>query len=175
LMWRSERTNLIKVENELKVLKDNRPEIELVFDESDSRFVRDFHGKLHGALLGRKWYIGVKNSSKTRNVDDISIRALESEFVAFSFAQRSKVQGQMFGNEHLFYQKDTLEPGVMEIVELWGIGSDPMHESGDVFKKTHEFIIEARARDAETKRLVLRYVPTTPPLITNTDNERRIL
>ena len=61
--------------------------LELLFDETDLRFVKDQRYPYEGNhLKSRRWYIGIRNASPTKSADQVTVRANECWFVACSVA-----------------------------------------------------------------------------------------
>jgi hypothetical protein len=162
-MWRAERSRANALEKENAILKEIRPELELIFSDLDPRCVRDeYYWFEDKPLKARHWQIGVKNKSLTKSADDLTIRARHSWFVECAISTgNGKAK-----SDPIVYSRNTLEPQAVEFFELFAMGPKPSQTAGDVFKRAHDFVIEARARDAVTVTAMLRYEPTEPPIVT---------
>jgi hypothetical protein len=149
----------------LNSLEYARAQLELVFDESDPRCVKDdFYWYKDKTPKSRTWFVGIKNSSTTKSADDVTIRAQESWFVenTISIAARYSNIEESPKKNPLIFSRTTLEPGAVEFIMLFGLSPNPSDLPGDVFKRSHEFVLEARARDAQTVLMTLKYEPTEP-------------
>jgi hypothetical protein len=155
----SEKANL---DARLNSLLGGQAELEFIFDESDPRCVKEgdsFYGYDGNYQKPRRWWIGIKNSSTTKSAEDVTIRAHESWFVDNTIAIAHRRIDERPKKSPLIFSRATLEPGAVEFVELFGLSPNL---SGDVFKKSHDFVLEARARDTQTVLMTLRYEPTEP-------------
>jgi hypothetical protein len=136
--------------------------IEFIFDDTDPRCVKDEHYWYEGKPpKARSWYAGIKNSSTKKSADEVVVIAKDSWFVENTIAMhvRSIANRQ---KSPVIFSRPTLEPGAEEFVPLFRMEAHPASIPGDVFKRTHEFVLEARARDVQTVRLTLVYEPTEP-------------
>ena len=167
-VWKSERLLVISANKRASLFEAMRPDIELIFDANDARFVRDKLYSLRDdpVIISRSWWIMIKNNSLTKSADNVTIRAREGWFVSCSIALAHRAIDAPTQKEPIIFEKETLEPQAYEFVELFGIDPKVSQSAGDVFKRSHEFVIEARARDALTVEMVLKYEPTEPPTIT---------
>jgi hypothetical protein len=141
----------------LNSLEYARAQLELIFDESDPRCVKDeFYWNTNDKPPKiRRWYVGIKNSSTTKSADDVTIKAHDSWFVQNTIAS---FRGEAYGRSTkgpVIFSRATLEPGAVEFIMLFGQDAYPKRFPGDVFKKGHEFVLEARARDAQTVLITL--------------------
>jgi len=107
-------------------------------------------------------FVGIKNSSTTKSADDVTIRAHESWFVGNTISEAHRRIDEPLKKSPLIFSRATPEPGAVEFIELFGQGPNPTTLPGNVFKIDHDFVLEARARDAQTVLLTLRYEPTEP-------------
>jgi hypothetical protein len=140
-----------------------RPKIELIFDANDPQFVLDKHFPYEGNhLKSRMWRIGIKNNSLNKSADEVTIRAKESWFVSMSIAKAHPHLDNPEGKDFIFFKIGTLEPQACEFEDLFGIEPGRLNSA---FERSQELIIEARARDAQPAKLVLKYEPTDPPTI----------
>ena len=163
----AERARIEELEAKIRSLESARAELELVFDPNDPRCVKDKRYWFESEFLeSRRWSIGVKNNSETKSADGLTVRAKEFWFVSCSIATSHRGPYEEAKREPVFFTKDTLEPGALEFVEMFGMDGNTSAMGSGVFQKSHEFVIEARARDAKTVQIVLQYDPTTPPTIT---------
>jgi hypothetical protein len=55
--------------------------LEIVYDENLSDCVRDKSNPLYGGVKSRHWWVGVRNASPNKSLDDISLRVHDSQFV----------------------------------------------------------------------------------------------
>jgi hypothetical protein len=140
-----------------------RAQLEFIFDESDPRCVKDeFYPYKEKQAKSRRWFVGIKNSSTTKSADDVTIRAHESWFVGNTISEAHRRIDESLKKSPLIFSRATLEPGAVEFIELFGQGPNPKTLQGNVFKIGHDFVLEARARDAQTVLLTLRYEPIEP-------------
>jgi hypothetical protein len=138
-------------------------QLEFIFDESDPRCVKDeFYPYKEKQAKSRRWFVGIKNSSTTKSADDVTIRAHESWFVGNTISEAHRRIDEPLKKSPLIFSRATPEPGAVEFIELFGQGPNPTTLPGNVFKIDHDFVLEARARDAQTVLLTLRYEPTEP-------------
>jgi hypothetical protein len=146
----------------LNSLAHAHAQLEFIFDESDPRCVKEvdgFYGYNGNYQKPRRWLFGIKNSSTTKSAEDVTVRAHESWFVDNTIAIAHRRIDERPKKSPLIFSRATLEPGAVEFIELFGLSPNL---SGDVFKRIHEFVLEARARDAQTVLMTLRYEPTEP-------------
>jgi hypothetical protein len=144
-------------------LSHDRARLEFIFDESDPRCVKDeFYWYNDKPPKSRSWFVGIKNSSTTKSADDVTIRAHESWFVGNTISEVHRRIDESLKKSPLIFSRATLEPGAVEFIELFGQGPNPTTLPGNVFKIGHDFVLEARARDAQTVLMTLRYEPTEP-------------
>jgi hypothetical protein len=166
-MWSAERTKLVASENRNRSLEENRPKLEFIFDERDPRCVQDEHYWYEGnPLRSRRWFVGIRNASFLKSADGLTVLARESWFVSCTIAVAHRKFDRSEEKRPVVFTKETLEPQAVEFFELLGLGPKASEMQGDVFHREHDFVIEARARDAVTMLVTLRYHPTDPPTIT---------
>ena len=124
-------------------LVNDRAQLELIFDKWIPRCVKDeFYRFKDKPPKSRKWFVGIKNSSTTKSADEVTVRAHESWFVDCTIAVAHRRMNESSKKSPLIFSHSTLEPGAVEFIELFGLET---HLSGDVFKRSHEFVLEARA------------------------------
>jgi hypothetical protein len=139
-------------------------QLDILFNEDDTAFVRDRKG-LYGTTRTRRWWVGIHNASRTRSIDDISLRAREGQFVDCTIAIAHQHPGRLTEREPIIAELRTLPPGATEMVELFGLGADEYSEQ-DILSKRQRFTLELRARDTPVVQFVLEYDPSTkPPII----------
>jgi len=148
----------------LEAIMAETPTIELLFEENDSRYFNDIPS-LYSTPMGRKWKIAVRNASKRKSADALTVRAKECWFVDCTIAEAHSKRDRGREKEPIILSLETLEPQAVQYVELFGVDWKPSNTPGDVLKRAHDFIIEARARDAVTVLMTLRYEPTEPPTL----------
>ena len=138
-----------------------RAQLELIFDESDPRCIKDeSYWFRDEEFKTRRWFIGIANSSTANSIDDITIRAHWSWFVDNTIAVAHRIaDDEPPKKSPVIFSGATLEPGAVEFIYLFGLTS---HPSADLFQSNHEFVLEARARDAQTVLMTLRYEPIVP-------------
>lgn len=166
-LWAAERKVAVRLQQKLEIIENARPVLELIFDENDPRCVRDEHYPFEGKPLKfRRWLIGVRNASWSKSADDVTLRAHESWFVENTFViAHEDPRSTRSARSPIIFKAQTLEPLALEFVELFGLSTNLAQSPGDVFRQSHEFVIEGRARDAATIVLTLKYEPTEPPAI----------
>ena len=149
------------IEEKLNLILNDTAKLEFIFDHGDKRCVKDeFYPFNDKPPRSRHWSVGLRNSSKFKSADEIVIVARNSWFVECTIAAGEEyITGRRAAKNPVVHTFATLQPGAEEYVGLFGLGVGP---PGDVFKKPHEFVLEARARDVETVRLTLIYEPTEP-------------
>jgi hypothetical protein len=154
----------IALNDRLNSLAHTSPQLQLIFDESDPRCIKDefYWNTDDKPPKYRKWSLGIKNSSTTKSADDVTIKAHESWFVGNTISEAHRRINESLKKSPLIFSRATLEPGAVEFIELFGLGAHPKRLPGDVFKRSHEFVLEARARNAQTVLMTLRYEPTEP-------------
>ena len=137
--------------------------LEIVFDPGDQRFVRDKIG-LYDNVATRRWWVGIRNRSKTTSIDAVSLRAQEGHFVRYSIAIAYDPNTPK--RVPIVLERKTLPPGATEYVELFGLdGNVAKGSSDDLFAKPQRFTLEARGRDTPTVEVEFEYLPTIPPTI----------
>jgi hypothetical protein len=157
-IWSTERHNVIELQSSITKKEMERPRLELIFDESNLKCVRDEY--CFNAFKARHWSIGSRNSSLYKSADDIMIIANASWFVDNTIVATVANRYRRIPNKSpVIVSYPTLQPGAEEFIELFGLG---VGRSGDVFDRQHEFIIEARGRDVETTTITLIYEPSVP-------------
>jgi hypothetical protein len=148
----------------LQIETSTQPELELIFDEDDPRCVKDIRYTwfADSPLKKRVWSVGIRNSSFKKSADSLIVMAKHSWFVENTIEVSYRRRDGMREPDPVILRRDSLEPRACEFIELFGMA--PV-TSGDVFKREHEFVIEARARDVVTVLLTLKYHPSVPPRI----------
>ena len=138
--------------------------LEIVFDVNDSRFVKDKITHLN-TVDNRRWYVGVKNLSTTRNVDDVSLRAQEGRFVRHTISVAHELSARD-RRVPVILERPTISPCAIEYVELFGLGGNvAIAPVGDLFAQRQTFVLEVRGRDTPTVMVEFEYLPTVPPTI----------
>jgi hypothetical protein len=160
--WRIERQERIELIATLDTLKRDERAIEIVFDASDPRCVREEKG-LSDNIRVRRFWAGVKNASARRSVDEISMRARESQFVQCTVAIAHTLPNRRPQRNPVVLEVATLPPGAEEFVELFGLGGDNVYGEHDIMSKVQTFTLEARGRDAAMVTATLEYDPSTRP------------
>jgi hypothetical protein len=139
--------------------------LEIIFDENDPDCVRQDRGS-----SVRRWWVGIRNASDTRSVDNISLRVRNDQFVECTIKEANYPYGEIArsSGDPIIFETDTLPPPhAREFVELFGMGPEVRSE-GDILARKHQFTLEARGRDAQTVLAVLEYDPAMaahPPTI----------
>jgi hypothetical protein len=155
-VWRAERLKVNALEDRVALLESQSPRLELVFDESDPNCVKDEYYPFQGKpLKARRWYIGIRNASAQRSADDVTVRAIHSWFVDCTIEVSHRKREAPSEKNPVMFRAKTLHPHACEYIEMFGLGPDPDQTPGDVLKREHEFVIEARARDATTVTMKL--------------------
>jgi hypothetical protein len=151
-----------------------RRQLDILFNEDDPGFVRDEKG-LYGTTRVRQWYVGVQNASRTKSIDDITLRAKEGQFVDCTVAVAHQHPGRLREREPVIAEFRTLSPGATEMVHLFGLGADE-HSEQDILSKPQRFTLEARGRDTPIALLALDYDPSTkPPIIRSAGTASRFI
>jgi hypothetical protein len=148
---------------------DSSRVLEIVYGEDLPECVRDTRNPLYGGTDVRRWWVGLRNSSTSKSVDEVSLRAHSNQFVECTIAVAHRpVEGWREHNP-IFLKLETLPPKAEEFVELFGVAVGKRWNEGDILGKKQTFTLEARGRDVKTVRAVLEYDPTTdPPIIRRT-------
>jgi hypothetical protein len=137
--------------------------LELIFDEGDSRCVRNRRLRLYDGIASTHWYIGMRNASMHKSVDEISLIAHKNQFVDCTISlAHLRGLGLPRGNP-VIEKLDTLPPGAEEFIELFGLSATDKWSENDILSKKQTFTLEARARDTPAALAVLEYDPTTRP------------
>jgi hypothetical protein len=161
-VWRIERQARMADLLRLATYQDDARRIEVIFDESDHRCVRD-QLDLNGNISVRRWHVGVRNISSANSIDDVTLRAQESAFVTCTIGIAHMPIGRPQLRNPIILKVDTLPPGAEEFVELFGLNGTNVYGEGDILSKKQTFTLEARGRDTPTRLLVLEYDPSTRP------------
>jgi hypothetical protein len=105
----------------LHSLAHSRPQLEFIFDESDSRCVKDeFYWYNDKPPKSLRWFVGIKNSSTTKSADNVTIKAHESWFVGNAISEAHRRINEPLKKSPLIFANATLEPGAVEFIELFG-------------------------------------------------------
>jgi hypothetical protein len=168
-VWRIERLARIDaisefsaLRSELLAVKAAQPALELIFDEADDRCVRRVVNPQH-VDIGKFWRVGVRNIS-TRSADDVSIRALDNDFVCATISIAHQSRNDRVPHKLIFFEIASLPPGACEFVDLFGL-CRPADTDEPLFKSSQRFTLEARARDAQTVLADFEYQPIEMPML----------
>jgi hypothetical protein len=133
-----------------------RPDLEIVYDHNDPRFVRPITA---GHV---RYYVGLRILCH-RSVDFPNVRALEGPFANEVLAVAHN--GNSFGNVEV-YKGGTLDWDDLEIFELVGLPDrEHLSQADDLLKSPHRFTLEARGRDVRVARAEFEYNPSQMPMI----------
>jgi hypothetical protein len=138
--------------------------IEIIFDEEDQRSVID-EPDWYGGIRVRRWRVGVRNASLQKNIDEISLRAHQNQFVDCTIAIAHSLPGRRLKRNPVILELASLSPDAAEFVELFGLSPNDLFSEGDILSKKQTFTLEARGRDAKTVLAVLEYPSSRPPVI----------
>jgi hypothetical protein len=139
--------------------------LEIILDENDQRCVRD-HPDLYGGIRSRHWWVGLKNVSVAKSIDDVSLRAQQNQFVDSTVRVAHDLRDGSMPRNPIVLKIDTLSPNAEELVDLFGLGGSDVYSEGDILAKKNRFVLEARGRDTQRVLVVLEYDPSTrPPVI----------
>lgn len=169
-VWARERAARNEADAALGAIRAKAPiELKILFDEEDGRFVRPI--KTHLGVLGERYFVGIRNEGRA-TLHGVTLRAHESWFVECTIAvahyRVSEHSGAVItAREPIVAQFEHLDPGATELAELFG---KDFHVSEDyatdaVFRETHRFNLEVRARDTATVVAEFEYVPNRRPMI----------
>jgi hypothetical protein len=139
--------------------------LEFIFDTSNAKYVRDEVDDL-GGIKSRFWFVGVRNSSSVKSIDDISLRANEGDFVGVTVAEAHARPDRSVEREPVLRVWRTLPPRAEELVPLFGLDPNVGSNFQDALGKANRFTLELRGRDTPTVWAAFEYQPTTPPTIT---------
>lgn len=140
--------------------------LEIVFIDGDSRCVHDTAHPLYGGISRRSWNVGVRNSTKNKSIDDVSLRANDTRFTQCMIGV-SHMDANAKMRFPVFFNVNTLCPGGEDFVKLfeWNAG-DMSSGPHDILNKKQTIIIEARGRDTPPRLATLEYDPSTrPPIV----------
>jgi hypothetical protein len=145
----------------LNALHEELRILQILFDERDSRCVRD-EPDLYGRIRVRRWYAGVHNASRRTSIDGVTLRAHDSQFVQCTIGVAHLEPGGSVKSP-IVSKIETLPPGAEEFSELFGVGGSDVYSEHDILSKKQTFTLEARGRDAEKCLATLEYDPSTKP------------
>ena len=142
--------------------------LEILFDEHDDKFVRDKSG-YYGGIQTRSWFVGLHNASITKNIDDVTLRAHDSQFVQCTIAvERIRGDGRL-EPDRIVAEFSTISPDATEFVKLFSMSGTDIWGEQDILAKKQTFTLEVRGRDTPKATLTLEYDPSTrPPIIRRT-------
>src|SRR5262245_58902668 len=139
-----------------KIIARGKPDLEIVYDANDARFVRP------SARGHVRYYVGLRILCH-RSVDFPNVRALEGPFANGVLAMARN--GNSFGNVEV-YKGGTLDWDDLEIFELVGLPDQKnLSQADDLLKSPHRFTLEARGRDVRVARAEFEYNPSQMPMI----------
>jgi hypothetical protein len=134
--------------------------LEIIFDENDPRCVRQ---REEGNGEVRRWWVGIRNASTMKSVDDVSLRAQQRTFVECTISVAHMLADGRLSRTPILTEVATLPPNAEEFVELFGLSASDTWVGKDILAERSTFVLEARGRDARTVIAVLEYDPRTRP------------
>jgi hypothetical protein len=131
---------------------------------------------LYGGIKCRHYSVGLKNASKTKSIDDICLRALESHFVLCAISPERMPLHKIVDRNPTILKLDTLAPDAAQFAEMFSIGGTDIWGEQDILSKKHAFTLEAHARDTQKATITLEYDPSTkPPTVRRIDSGSRFV
>lgn len=131
-----------------------KPDFDIEFDPKDDQFV--------DVREDRTIYsVGLRNKSPVRSIFFPSIRAQNTELTNHILTEREE-WGRPDGAMIIFIA-NVLDPHALETVHLFTIPTNGPHIHDELLSRRHRFTLEARGRDAKTRRVDFEYDPSTTP------------
>lgn len=137
--------------------KANRDAFDIEFDPADPRFVRIEADRV-------RYFVGFRNLLET-TIGAPSLRAPRTTFTETMLTPSDPHNWGHPVDAMLICVFGALDPGGLEFIELFGLPLNGPFVHDHLLAQRHRFSLEARGRDAKTRRVDFEYDPDTFPRI----------
>jgi hypothetical protein len=146
--------------------KAGKAALQILFDPQDGRFMRPVSGST--GSVAERYFVAVRNNS-TKSLNGVLLRAQHGLFVAHMIDDNYSPPGSSsrpkIGYDTLIKDFGRLDPGALEIIELFGASYADLGKPDNVLAGRHTFVLEVRGLDTPTVTAEFEYDPGQRPML----------
>ena len=144
-----------------KILKQPKPAFEILFDQTDARFVRPTENN------ATRYFIGLHVLTKDRSINFPNLRVQENDFARLVFADNHRdATGKPYvSGPSQIYVGGALDPEDIELIWLCDLPNFEYLTKESPLAHPQRFVLEARGQHTRTVRREFEYDPAANPRI----------